>query len=131
MEIFKLGNYNFGIEKNELVLDIERKSEKIYVSDIEIRGNEAVFENLLEDDDFECSWSLYPPYFYARQVKLDTNDSLRINEDNIDDYDVGIYLMEHFDVDIVIKIDEGYLSIDGIAIIDNQEYTMRTQCKLI
>ena len=72
---------------------------------VEIRGDAECYERITEDEDGAWSWTLYPPYFYLRDVPIafDAEGVARIvmTAGDLDGYDAAIYMMEHGAIDDV------------------------------
>ena len=109
MNIFKIGDTDFGI--GEVVLKID--SEKDIISDMTITGKEEVYKQITSDEN--GYWRLstqYPPKIYLRGVPLNGN-VIEITDELLDEYDIALYFMEHNDVHGTLTINEKCIAIKG------------------
>ncbi|MCK8482268.1 hypothetical protein [Psychroserpens algicola] len=88
-EEFTIGNYDFSIDHKNSTVEVEGSK----IVDLTIKGNENIFETLCENDDFEFSYGIYSPEFYAREMDLGKKGQIVINEKNQNDYDTALYFM--------------------------------------
>ncbi len=103
---FVIGKTDFGIEIDESSFEIDTSDPSRPLVTIEIHGNETIFEKLSNDDESEWSWALYAPHFYIREFPAKpTSDASTVTAnarlDDIEEYDLAIYMMEHSDIDNV------------------------------
>ena len=73
---------------------------------VEIHGSQVRCDAISADPGSEWSWILEPPRFYVRSVPAVVDESTgtalaRIAFDDLRDYAVAVYLLEHNDVDDV------------------------------
>lgn len=116
---FKLNDMEFGISEKET---------KIVMTDdvlqIDIYGESLPVDTLLIDRKLD--WIIYPPIFRLKchPLKMKSfNEKFELNfgENELDEIDSSFVLMEHWDVDqvkISMDMQAGFISIDGIALID-------------
>lgn len=110
MNSFKLGNTEFGIGDVQF-------SVKDNLLELEIAGNDAVFKELTGEEDCEWSWALYPPEIYFRGVPF-TGRNIVVNTDFSDQYDIALYMMEHYDFTGTLEISDSSIDISGQVEID-------------
>lgn len=124
MNDFFIGNDNFGIGDFTCLIDHEKQ----IIEKLEINSNKLLFNKITEDEDGDWSWSSYPPKLYIRNTpyKISNNKiTLIIDEDVLDDYDIALYFMEHFDIEGALTINEkNILEFKGTCYIDNEEYSL-------
>lgn len=73
MNSFKIGETEFGIGNVEFSLEDE-------VLNLEITGDEEIFEKLTEDDDSKWSWALYEPQIYFQDIPFEGKEITIDNE---------------------------------------------------
>lgn len=112
MNSFKIGGIEFGIGKFSAAL-------KDGVFDVEIEGDEDVFDELCEDDDFKFDWAAYPPKIYIKGVSFD-GGVLEINDELSQGHDIALYMMEHYDFSGKLTHENGVISIEGEADLDGE-----------
>lgn len=119
MAEFTIDGTDFGIDLAESTFSLDALDGATVVN-AEIHGNQEQYDSITENEDSEWSWTLYPPHFYLRDFPADVdsatgNGSAQVAIDDLDEYEVAIYLMEHNDVDdVTVKIvPERSLEISG------------------
>lgn len=112
MNMFKIGDTDFGIGKVSF-------SVKNDLLDLDITGSDDVFDKLMEDDNSEWSWALYPPRLYLRGVPFKGNE-LVIDDDLLNNYDITLYIMEHNDFTGTLKVTDTGVEISGKAYMDGE-----------
>ena len=67
-----------------------------------------------------AAWALSPPLLYFRALRLPEVIPLRlrVDDDLLDEYDIGIYLGEHHDVEGELLVTGGQLRFEGVCSID-------------
>ena len=95
---FGIGDYDFSIEDNVL--------------NLEIYADEDRFDALCEDEDFEYGWALYAPKIYFTDVPFEHKE-IEINDDMLSEYDIALYMMEHYDFFGKVMISEEGICIEG------------------
>lgn len=130
MQKFIIGTENFGIEKVTYKIDKENS----IINDLTITGNEQLFEKLSENEEGEWSWALYPPKLYLRVVPFKAiNEKIEIiiTEEILDECDVALYLMRHYDIKGVLTIDNNDIcSFKGITYISGKEMQLEFEVDL-
>ncbi len=110
MNSFMLGNTEFGIGDVQFPV-------KDNLLNLEIAGNDDVFNELTEEDDCEWSWALYPPEIYFRDVPY-TGKNIVVNADFLNRYDIALYMMEYYDFTGTLEISDSSIDICGQVEID-------------
>ena len=87
---------------------------------LDVCGNQEVFDTLTEDDNHPFSWSLMPPRFYIRDFPMNPRTNINdfaytFTENDIDEYEIDLYMMEYCTV-LPCKIlgKDGIISVEGI-----------------
>jgi len=106
MNTFKIGETEFGI--GQLKFEI---SEEGLLKNLEISGNEAIFKEIFEDEKHEWSWILYPPKIYFREVNLSLDKEIIINEELLDENEIGLYADAHFYIFGTLTITNEFIAI--------------------
>jgi len=119
-EAFNIGYYTFSIDKDASYI-IKHGS---YLIDVLIKGHEQVFEQLCKDKNFELNWGNRPPEFYASNLQLNKYNTLIINPEDLYDYEIALYYMEHHDVIAKIKIIDDWILITGWVVINSIKYPL-------
>jgi hypothetical protein len=109
--MFKVNGTDFRINtrKSRFKVRISKAGEATI--DADIYGDKARYEKITEDEDSPRSWTLYPPHFYmhsfpAKVSRVAGRFRAKITVDNLDEYEVAIYLIEHNDVDdVTVSVD--------------------------
>lgn len=97
MAHFIIDGFDFGV-------DAERSSLVVKSSKFELKlvGDDSVTRDAMRRDDHPWSWLIQPPFLYAVGIpcKEDANGDFEhdITEQELDDYDIALYAMEHCDV---------------------------------
>lgn len=107
MNSFKIGDTEFGV--GNVHFSIENN-----LVNLEINGNEKILDELAEEENSRWGWALYPPRIYFRSVPYD-GESIVIDESNLYDYDISLYMMEHNDFTGTLKITDENIQIQGMA----------------
>ena len=119
-EEFKIGEYDFSIDFDNSIVDIEAGR----IFELEIKGDADTFEELCENDDFEFSSELLPPKFCARNIFIGTGNRIVINEKNQNDFDTELCFMDDNDLAITLSIDNHWIIVTGSAYIDGKKYPL-------
>jgi hypothetical protein len=117
---FVIGDTDFGINVDESSFEINNSNPAKPLLTIKVMGSGEVFEKLTAEEDSKWSWALDAPHFYIRDFPASPGDkvgdvSATASLDDIDEYELAIYMMEHSaidDVKIQIK-DSKALDITG------------------
>lgn len=124
-EEFSVGNYNFSIDHvNSTVEIIDSR-----IVNLTIKASEDIFDELCENDDFEFSYGLYSPEFYAREIDLGKKEQIVINKKNQNDYDTALYFMEHNDLNINLSLHPNWILVVGWTRINGKEYPISIRMK--
>jgi hypothetical protein len=97
MKQFIIGGFDFGVDER-------RSSLRIYDSmfDLKLVGDEGVIQEIMEQDEHPWGWLIQAPFLYAIGLpcQFDANGDFAhdITEQDLNDYDVSLYVMEHHDV---------------------------------
>ena len=71
-------------------------------ADIVVVGDDSVIQRLIETEDGPWSWLISAPMLYFREFAFspctDSGFSRDITDDDLDDYDIALYVMEHYDI---------------------------------
>ena len=113
--MFKLEDSDFKIE-SDFRFNFDNG-----ILNIDVSGDQKVFDNLTKDEDQPFSWALYPPKFSIHDLPLGLDTDINnfeyiITEDDLDEYEVDLYLMTYCTV-FPCKITgrSGTLSIEGMV----------------
>ena len=102
MNIFSIGKTNFEIDFSKSKIDFDVQDNVARKLSINIHGSKDIFMRLSEPDDAEWSWALYPPSFFLRGVVVKDIEQSEVKScdigDNIEDLELGIYMMEYSDL---------------------------------
>ena len=122
MNRFVIGEKDFGVEASSHVT-LEEVGEGVRV-DIEIGGNEALFQSLKETGSEEA-WSAakYPPKFYLSGLVVEDYEpfGLRLDEDNLFVCDFALYFMEHFPITGELRFDGQILMVEAQVDMNGEE----------
>lgn len=110
MRSFTVDRTEFGIDQQKSRLHFAPAARGKQEINLSIHGDPRTYQALTEAEGSEWSWTLYPPEFYLRgfPVPSETPFSVRLTEADCEDYDVALYLMEHFRiVEITVTVTRG------------------------
>jgi hypothetical protein len=97
MTYFIIDGFDFGVDTARSFLTVTNST-----FELQLVGNDAIIEKLTGREDHPWNWLIQPPFLYAIGVpcQLDTNGDFEhdITEQELDDYDIALYVMEHCDV---------------------------------
>ncbi len=113
--MFKLEESDFEIDNDFRFSFVEG------ILNLDVCGNQKVFDDLTEDESHPYSWALYPPKFYIHDLPLGLDTDINnfeyiITEDDVDEYEIDLYLMEYctvFPCKVIGR--SGTLSIEGMV----------------
>ena len=114
IESFIIDGTDFGIEIDESAFEIDVSNPEKPRLSIGILGNSARFDKLSEDEDSKWFFALSAPHFYLNDFPATaTGKASRFKAtaslDDIGEYDLAIYMMEHNDIDDVkIEVRENH-----------------------
>ncbi len=104
--MFKIDDADFGIDskKSHFKLVVS-KTGKASI-DAEIFGDKTQYDAVTSDEDSPWSCTLYPPKFYIHDFPANTRKlvglaNTKVVRADLDEHEVGLYLMEHNDIDDV------------------------------
>lgn len=123
--MFRIGETDFGIDSAKSKCSLSPKRGLVTL-DAEIYGDKQEYGRITADEDSPWSWTLYPPHFYLRKVPVEVNGradafAAKVTADDLDEYEVAIYLMEHNDVDTVsIEVDGGEFTANGTVFLSGK-----------
>lgn len=118
---FQLGQYNFEVDAQKSTVQLDDST----LIDITIKASEEEFERLSEDEDFEFEWGLYSPEFYIHGLEIKTGESVQITEDNIEEFEVALYFMEHCDSLVKIERMGSSIQVEGKVDVFGVDYPIR------
>lgn len=100
------------------------------VIDAEIYGDKEQYEKITEDyDSSPWSWTLYPPHFYMRSYPVKKQATtgafeVSVSQDDLDEYEVAIYLIEHNALDDVkVKADLKRFEVSGTVFLSGEPHS--------
>ncbi len=123
MNTFKIGNTEFGIG------DI-RLSVADNLLNLEITGDEAIFDELMEQEDCEWDWAMEPPWLYFHDVPY-TGGRLVIDKDFIGENEIALYMMEHYDFIGELNASDGRIEIRGEVEMDGEVFPLEINAEII
>jgi hypothetical protein len=97
MNHFVVDGFNFGV-------DVGRSTAKVIDGALDLRlvGNESVVADLMTSNNDAWNWLIQPPFLYMIGVPCPVGPNgdfdHEITEQELDDYDIAMYMMEHHDV---------------------------------
>jgi hypothetical protein len=95
-EYFRIDATDFGVGQVRLVFH-----ETGPVVSLEITGSQLAAAAIAANERHPFNWLLYPPKMYVQEVPYREEAGLKIveiGEVALDEYDIGLYLLEHNDV---------------------------------
>jgi hypothetical protein len=97
MKHFIIDGFDFGVDGGRSSLEIHDST-----FDLKLVGDESLINDLMQQDDHPWGWLIQPPFLYVLGLpcQVDPNGDLvhDITEQDLDDYDIALYVMEHHDV---------------------------------
>lgn len=105
MNSFKIGDTEFEIGKISFSDDND-------IINLEVSGNENVFDKLTEKGDSKWDWALYPPKIYFRDIPFKSK-SIVVDENLLNKYDIALYMMEYNDFTGTLNISDKIISVSG------------------
>lgn len=124
-ERFSIGDYNFSIDRKKSIIEISENK----IINLTIKANENVFDKFCEKDDFEFSYGLYPPEFYAREIDLGQKRNIIIKEKNQNNHEIALYFMEHNHVNVNLSIHNNWVLILGWTYINEKKYPLEIRIR--
>ena len=128
--MFKIDDTDFGIDQAKSSFKIKVLKSGDAVLDAEVYGDKKRYEKITEDyDTSPWSWTLYPPRFYMRSYPAKSGRkagtfNASVSTDDLDKYEVAIYLMEHNDVDDVkVTADRNGFKATGVVFMSGKPHS--------
>jgi|ERR1043165_9948430 hypothetical protein len=94
---FVIDSFDFGVDAARSSLSVTDSS---FV--LKLVGDDAIIAATIGQEDHPWYWLIQPPFLYAIGVpcEVDSNGDFEhdITEQELDDYDIALYAMEHCDV---------------------------------
>ena len=107
MNRFLIDGFDFGI-------DLSRSHVKPSAdgADIVVVGDDSVVQSLIDTEDGPWSWLISAPMLYLRDFAFSPCAESRfardLTDDDLDNYDIALYVMEHCDIlPCRISLDDG------------------------
>jgi len=108
--VFKIDDTDFGIGKVDLKID-----NGVIVS-LTIVGDDKIHKSITAEENGKWYWTLHPPKIYFREIPFNqSNDriEIEITEELLDEYDIALYLMEHYDLNGTLIVSDSHIMIYG------------------
>ena len=103
---FILGDTEFGVDQAQSLCKTRQQDGQLWLS-FDVYGDQAVFDVISADEDSQWSWTLEPPRFYGDFPATRGADGVvesRVTLDDLAEYEVVLYLMNHNDVEVVVRL---------------------------
>jgi hypothetical protein len=115
---FVIGNTNFGVNPGKSSFKLVTKPHGRVLLDIEINGDQTAYDTASAVEDWEWSWTMYPPRFYlfteVERTPEGRSLTVEFTAAEIESAEMAIYMMNHNHVaDVVVVIDEDRLTVSG------------------
>src|SRR5262245_7374369 len=110
MTSFVINGTEFGINAARTRLTVTRSFFRCASLDVEIEGEQALFDAIKSDENSAWSWALYPPSFHLRAYAIPKPKGsqpldVRLEPGDTEKYDINLYMMEHNPVaDMTIRL---------------------------
>ena len=104
---FKIDDTDFKIDESKSRYSLKLTKSGDAIIDAEIYGEKEQYEKITEVvESSPWSWTLYPPHFYMRSYPAKKHGTAAafmatVSQDDLDEFEVAIYLISHNDVDEV------------------------------
>ncbi|WP_219134305.1 hypothetical protein [Janthinobacterium sp. UMAB-60] len=121
MTVFSIGDTNFEVDVAKSSISLKEDGTGMVELIIDIHGNDDVFMCLIEPDDAEWSWALYPPAFFLHGLRIPQGQGGAFSIGMLDAHpeveESGMYMMEHGDVSAVniIELSARRLLVSGMV----------------
>lgn len=129
-DFFQLDGTDFGVGQTTLLYH-----EPGGLLTLEIVGSEEVAAALAATETHPFNWILYPPKLYIRAAAFGEEEgrqTIEIDEEVLDNYDIALYLLEHHDVFGTLTITPSrHLTFHGSALLDGQEVALVISANLL
>ncbi|MGI4832887.1 MAG: hypothetical protein ACRYFK_05435 [Janthinobacterium lividum] len=125
---FWLNETDFGIGEIQF-----RKNELEGKLTLEINASREITERISADEQAEFGWLLYPPQLYFRDVPISQTLGLkqfRVDEQLLDEYDVALYMLEHYNIVGIAELTATTFAFTGCAQLDDAEVRVVISCLL-
>lgn len=97
MATFVIDGFDFGIDSARSMATLNGSK-----LTLKIVGDEIIIANLIKDDDHPWNWLIQPPFIYVTELPCQSDDresfTYDITEQDLDNYDIALYVMEHCDI---------------------------------
>jgi hypothetical protein len=129
MAQFVIGGTDFGVADDTSRLELAPGPDGRLLLSVDIHGSQQVYDRL--KDDPEWSWTLYPPHFYLYAYPVPATAraktvTVKLKPEDLDDYDVALYLMEHNSVEgVTLKVSKGRVEVSGRVDLMGDLHTFR------
>jgi hypothetical protein len=127
--MFKIDDTDFGIDQAKSSFKLKVLKSGDAVIDAEVYGDKKRYDKITEDyDTSPWSWTLYPPHFYLRSYPAKSGRNAgtfnaTVSLDDLDEYEVAIYLMEHNDVDeMKVSADRNGFKATGVVFLSGKPH---------
>ena len=125
---FILGDTEFGIDAAKSSCSVEEFDGRIWLS-FEVHGDQSTYDRISSDEHSLWSWTLYPPRFYG-DFPASRDDAgiveARVKIDDLQEYQVALYLMNHNDVEVIVRLyPDGHAEAEGVADIMGKQTRFR------
>ena len=124
-ETFLIGDYEFGIEKENCIIQIENQ----HIHELRIVGLQVNMDKLSSSEKFLFNWTSNPPEFYANDIHLGRKNHIIINAKKGYEHDSALYIGDHFDLHVNLSIHEEWILIVGFSTIDKVEHPIMIRMK--
>ena len=119
---FVIGKSDFGIDAAKSSFTVKSVGSGQCQLDLEIHGDKSTYDHLCEQPRSPWSWTLYPPKFYVDGFQFASAGGKDVNvrigsEEDHDKCDFALYMMNHNDVEITIRITKGR-ELEATGIVD-------------
>jgi hypothetical protein len=117
MAQFVIGETDFGVADDTSRLELAPGPDGRLLLTVDIHGSQEVYDRI--KDDPEWSWTLYPPHFYLHAYPVSAaarakTVTVKLKPEDLDDYDVAVYMMEHNNVEgVTLKVSESQVEVSG------------------
>ena len=118
MAEFVIGDTNFEVGPSKSSFKLLTKPHSRVLLDIEINGDQAAYDAVSTAEDWEWSWTMYPPRFYlfteVERAPVGQNLTVEFSDAEIESAEMAIYMMNHNHVaDVIVMIDGNRLRVSG------------------
>ncbi len=115
---FILGDTEFGVDAAKSSCNTREQDGQLWLS-FEVFGEQATYDVILADEDSPWSWTLHPPRFSGDFPATRDGAGIveaRVTIDDLAEYEVALYLMNHNDVEVVVRLHpNGSAEAEGVA----------------